>query len=92
MSSKDKRPDTRLVHGGRRAEWLHGLVNVPVSRTSTVLFEDVASMNAAYPPRDGELSYGRNGTPTQWGLAEALTELEPGAAGTCLFASGATAN
>ncbi|MEO7257521.1 MAG: PLP-dependent transferase, partial [Sphingomicrobium sp.] len=91
MSGKDKRPDTRLVHGGRRAEWLHGLVNVPVSRTSTVLFEDVASMNAAYPPRDGELSYGRNGTPTQWGLAEALTELEPGAAGTRLFASGATA-
>ena len=40
----DKKPlhsDTKLVVGGRRTEWLRGLVNVPVSRTSTVLFESV---------------------------------------------------
>jgi cystathionine beta-lyase len=85
------RPDTKIVEGGRRDEWLQGMVNVPVSRTSTVLFEDVASMEASYPPRDGVLSYGRNGTPTQWSLAEALTELEPGAAGTRLLPSGAAA-
>ncbi len=91
MSGKDKRPDTKLVHGGRRKEWLGGMVNVPVARTSTVLFEDVASIDAAYPPRDGTLSYGRNGTPTLWSLAEALTELEPGAAGTRLYPSGAAA-
>lgn len=95
MSGKDKRPgtrpDTRLVEGGRRKDWLGGMVNVPVSRTSTVLFDSVAELEAAYPPRDGELSYGRNGTPTQWSLAEALTELEPGAAGTRLFPSGAAA-
>src|SRR5687767_13714516 len=89
MSGKDKRPDTKLVHGGRRSEWLGGMVNVPVARTSTVLFEGVASMEAASPPRDGTLSYGRNGTPTLWSLAEALTELEPGAAGTRLYPSGA---
>ena len=85
------RPETKIVHGGRRDEWLHGMVNVPVSRTSTVLFEDVEAMNAAYPPKDGKLSYGRNGTPTVWSLAETLTELEPGAAGTRLFPSGAAA-
>ena len=85
------RPDTKIVHGGRRDEWLHGMVSVPVSRTSTVLFEDVEAMNAASPPRDGVLNYGRNGTPTQWSLAEALTELEPGAAGTLLLPSGAAA-
>lgn len=85
------RPETKIVTAGRRHEWLRGMVNVPVSRTSTVLFDDVASLHDSYPPRDGNLSYGRNGTPTQWGLAEALTELEPGAAGTQLFASGATA-
>ena len=45
------RPDTRLVEAGRRDEWLQGLVNVPVSRTSTVLFDNVASMNASYPPK-----------------------------------------
>ncbi|HEX8644232.1 MAG TPA: cystathionine beta-lyase [Allosphingosinicella sp.] len=91
MSGNDQRPDTKLVHGGRRKEWLGGMVNVPVARTSTVLFEDVASMEAAYPPRDGTLSYGRNGTPTLWSLAEALNELEPGAAGTRLYPSGAAA-
>jgi cystathionine beta-lyase len=91
MTNDGKRPDTKVVHGGRRKEWLGGMVNVPVSRTSTVLFEDVASLEAAYPPRDGALSYGRNGTPTQWSLAEALSELEPGAAGTRLLPSGAAA-
>jgi len=89
--ARDKRPDTRLVEGGRRKEWLRGMVNVPVSRTSTVLFDSVADVNAAYPPEDGRLTYGRNGTWTQWSLAEALTDLEPGAAGTILFPSGAAA-
>jgi cystathionine beta-lyase len=86
-----ERPDTRIVHGGRRKEWLRGMVNVPVSRTSTVIFDSVADLKAGYPPQDGRLSYGRNGTWTQWSLAEALTELEPGAAGTTLVPSGATA-
>jgi len=85
------RPDTKIVHGGRRNEWLRGMVNVPVSRTSTVIFDSVADLKAGYPPQDGRLSYGRNGTWTQWSLAEALTELEPGAAGTSLVPSGATA-
>ena len=84
-------PDTKLVQGGRRREWLRGMVNVPVSRTSTVLFESVEQMHAGYPPEDGRLSYGRNGTWTQWSLAEALTDLEPGAAGTRLFPSGSAA-
>jgi cystathionine beta-lyase len=85
------RPDTKIVHGGRRKDWLRGMVNVPVSRTSTVIFDSVADLKAGYPPQDGRLSYGRNGTWTQWSLAEALTELEPGAAGTSLVPSGATA-
>src|ERR671913_73661 len=88
---KPVHPDTKLVEGGRRKEWLRGMVNVPVSRTSTVLFESIEQMHAGYPPEDGRLSYGRNGTCTQWSLAEALTELEPGAAGTRLFPSGSAA-
>jgi len=84
-------PDTKLVLGGRRKDWLRGMVNVPVSRTSTVLFESVEGAHQAYPPKDGRLSYGRNGTWTQWSLAEALTELEPGAAGTRLYPSGSAA-
>ena len=37
------------------------------------------------------LFYGREGTPTAWALADALTELEPGAAGTMLYPSGVAA-
>ena len=87
----DKRPDTRIVEGGRRPEWTRGIVNPPVWRASTVLFENVAAMRAAQGSSDGTLVYGRYGTPTQWALAEALTELEPGAAGTKLFPSGVAA-
>ena len=91
MADEKRRPDTRLAQSGRRKDWLGGMVNVPVHRTSTVLFESIADMHAAYPPRDGTLAYGRHGTPTQWALAEALTELEPGAVGTKLFPSGSAA-
>jgi len=89
--SSDKRPETKIVQGGRRKEWLRQMVNVPVSRTSTVLFDSVADMHAAYPPKQGRPSYGRHGTQTQWSLAEALTELEPCAVGTVLFPSGVAA-
>lgn len=86
-----KRLDTKLVEGGRRKEWTQGIVNPAVWRASTILFDTVEDMRSAYPPRDGRLEYGRNGTPTQWALAEALNELEPGAAGTRLFPSGVAA-
>ena len=83
--------DTRLVEGGRRKEWTQGIVNPPVWRASTVLFDSVDEMRAATPAEEGRLHYGRNGTPTIWALAEALTELEPGAAGTRLYPSGLAA-
>ena len=90
--SEDDRAETRLVSAGRRAEWTRGVVNPPVWRASTILFEDCAALAAANQVnRDGELHYGRRGTPTQWALAEALTELEPGAEGTMLYPSGVAA-
>jgi cystathionine beta-lyase len=87
---KEKRPDTGLVHGGRRSEWRGPLVNVPVHRASTILFDSVAELKAA-APEFGKAYYGLHGTPTQWALAEALTELEPGAAGTMLYSTGLAA-
>ena len=45
----------------------------------------------AAAPANGTFYYGRHGTPTSWALAEALTALEPGAAGTKLFPSGVAA-
>jgi cystathionine beta-lyase len=90
MSSSDKRPPTKLVEGGRRKEWRGRLVNPPVERASTVLFDSVAEMKSSRPGL-GVHRYGLQGTATQWALAEALTELEPGAAGTALYSSGLAA-
>ena len=86
------KPATRVVTAGRRAEWTQGIVNTPVWRASTILYDDVASLRAA-AGRDTHhrLFYGRRGTPTQWSLADALTELEPGAEGTFLYPSGVAA-
>lgn len=90
-SHDDDRPDTRLVTAGRRPDWTRGIVNPPVWRASTILFDSVADLRAAVARPDDGLYYGRRGTPTQWSLAEALTELEPGAAGTMLYPSGVAA-
>jgi cysteine-S-conjugate beta-lyase len=86
----DKKLDTKLVTGGRRKEWRGKLVNPPVDRGSTILFDDVGELRAAAPGL-GQYYYGLHGWPTQWALAEALTELEPGAAGTALAETGLAA-
>ncbi|WP_454279900.1 cystathionine beta-lyase [Sphingomonas sp. Marseille-Q8236] len=86
------KPATRLVQAGRRAEWTKGVVNVPVWRGSTVLYDNVAHMRATGAGNLHEkLFYGRKGLPTQWSLADALTSLEPGAEATFLYPSGVAA-
>jgi len=88
----DKKPATRLVTGGRRKEWTGAVVNPPVWRASTHLYDSVADLRAGKASNeDGRFFYGRRGSPTQWALAEALTEMEPGAHGTMLFPSGVSA-
>ena len=84
-------PGTRVVEGGRRKEWTGAVVNPPVWRASTHLYADSADLATGRPNEDGHFYYGRRGAPTQWALAEALTALEPGAAGTVLYPSGVAA-
>lgn len=88
--SNDK-PSTRIVTAGRRDEWTQGVVNPPVWRASTILYDTVADLRARVGDTHHKLYYGRRGTPTQWALADALTELEPGAEGTFLYCSGVAA-
>ena len=84
--------DTRLVGAGRRADWTGPVVNPPVWRASTHLYPDTAALKeGGRTNEDGRFFYGRRGAPTQWALADALTELEPGAAGTVLYPSGVAA-
>lgn len=101
MSKRDDdslRPATKLVQGGRRPEWtgdprLGGsIVNPPVWRASTILYDTIADLKARGHATHDKLYYGRRGTPTVWALADALTALEPGAEGTLLYPSGVAAN
>jgi cystathionine beta-lyase len=90
MDERKLRQATLLVEGGRRRAWRGRLVNPPVERASTILFDSVEDLRAARPAF-GEHNYGLHGTATQWALAEALTALEPEAAGTALYSSGLAA-
>ncbi len=98
-SGDDKKlaSDTLLCVGGRRAEWTGhpdlggGIVNPPVWRASTILYDNMADLKARSHNTHDKLYYGRRGTPTVWALADALTALEPGAEGTLLYASGVQA-
>ncbi len=88
----DDRDATKVVAAGRRAEWTQGIVNPPVWRASTILYDSVTDLRAsAGKDTHHRLFYGRRGTPTQWSLADALTELEPGAEATFLYPSGVAA-
>lgn len=88
--SRGKKPATEVVEGGRRRQWRGRLVNVPIERASTILFDTVEELHGSRPGL-GEYRYGLQGTATQWALCDALTQLEPGAAGTALYSSGLAA-
>ncbi|KMS53717.1 cystathionine beta-lyase [Sphingobium cupriresistens] len=98
-SGKDgRRPLTKLAQAGRKPEWTGmpgqpgAIVSPPVWRASTILYDDVAHLRKAAGSSTHErLFYGRKGTPTAWSLADALTEMEPGAEGTMLYPSGVAA-
>ena len=91
-SDKPRKPATKIVTGGRRKALTGAVVNAPVWRASTHLYDTVADLDAGKSTNeDGRFFYGRRGSPTQWSLSEALTELEPGAHGTMLYPSGVAA-
>ncbi|MGY2377400.1 cystathionine beta-lyase [Pseudomonas sp. SDO524_S393] len=72
---------TRLIHAARTEKGSGGrAVNVPVTRLSTVLFDNLAQMRDARARRDSErvLSYGARGNPTSHALEDLVTELEGG--------------
>ena len=91
-TDRDLADATRVVQAGRRPEWTQGIVNPPVWRASTILYDSIADLRAnAGRDTHHRLYYGRRGTPTQWSLADALTSLEPGAEATFLYPSGVAA-
>lgn len=90
------RPDLSALHTGTRLaqagrDHAVDMVNPPVARASTILFDNLADLDRALKDPDAGLYYGRRGTQTHWALEDALSQLEPGAAGTKLFPSGVAA-
>ncbi|PHS21901.1 MAG: cystathionine beta-lyase [Robiginitomaculum sp.] len=80
--------NTRLVHAARQTRGMaKDLVNPPVERASTILFDRAEDLYARNPE---QRHYGRFGTATHCALGDAITELE-GAAGTILAPSGLAA-
>ena len=80
------RSRSRLVHLGRDSEQSQGFINLPPFRGSTVLYPDVAALEA----RTQRYTYGTHGTPTTEALRSAWSDIS-GAAGTVLVPSGMAA-
>jgi cysteine-S-conjugate beta-lyase len=70
---------TTLSHVGRRGTKIHGFVNPPLHRGSTVLVPTVAERQAMQARR-GErvLTYGLGGSETHWALEDAMAAVEGG--------------
>lgn len=91
MTERDK---TRLVHAARPARSAQAqAVNPPLIRASTVLYPSTAGLRDIVRRRtagERNFSYGARGTPTTFGLEDALTEIECGSR-TQLFPTGLAA-
>lgn len=70
---------TRLSHAGRAGTKVHGFVNLPVERGSTVLYPTVADRRAAGAKRLEQFPiYGVMGGPTHYALEDVVAEIEGG--------------
>ncbi|MGH7934577.1 MAG: cystathionine beta-lyase [Candidatus Binataceae bacterium] len=68
------------VVAGRHPHSHYGVVNTPVFRASTILFETFEQFDAAaHDPANFHFAYGRLGTPTSASLEDAMVQLEGGA-------------
>ncbi|MGF1687232.1 cystathionine beta-lyase [Photobacterium japonica] len=83
--------ETKIVTAGRSSQWTQSLVNPPVSRASTIVFDSVAEMKHATANRANKaLFYGRRGTNTHFAFQDAMVELE-GGVGCALYPCGTAA-
>lgn len=83
--------ETAIVSVGRDKKWTKGVINPPVFRASTMVFDTIEEMRFATKNRaNGEMFYGRRGGPTHFAFQAAIAELE-GGVGTALYPSGSAA-
>ncbi len=70
--------DTLLTHVGRDPAQTRGTVNMPVFRTSTVVFPDLETYETRDPDDYKSMRYGIHGTPTTWAFEDAVARMEGG--------------
>lgn len=82
---------TKMVTAGRDKKWTNGVVNPPIQRASTIVFDTVAQKNKAAKERANKtLFYGRRGTNTHFAFQEAMNQIE-GGVGCALYPCGSAA-
>ena len=70
---------TRMSHAGRAGTHVHGFVNPPVHRGSTVLHPDCESRRTFARDRFNRvMTYGTQGGPTHYALEDVICEIEGG--------------
>jgi cystathionine beta-lyase len=74
----NRHKDTLVGHAARDPVRFSGMVNPPVFRGSTVLFEDTATYEGRDPDDYKVMRYGVHGTPTTFAFEAAVAELEGG--------------
>ncbi len=83
--------NTKIVNAGRSKKWAENVVNPPVTRASTIVFNSVKEMKHATANKANQVMfYGRRGTTTSFAFSDAMTELE-GGAGCALYPCGTAA-
>ncbi|MDD4863605.1 MAG: cystathionine beta-lyase [Alishewanella agri] len=83
--------NTQLIHAGRSKQWTGSVVNPPLVRASTIVFDTMQELREATKQRGNRVPYyGRRGTQTHFAFQEAMCELE-GGAGCALYPCGAAA-
>jgi cysteine-S-conjugate beta-lyase len=91
MKESNAKLATQIVSAGRDKKFTQGVINPPVVRASTVVFDTLDDMQFAIKNKtNGTLFYGRRGTSTHFAFQQAICELE-GGVGTALYPSGAAA-
>jgi len=85
--AQNKKTATVLTHAGADPAAFHGVVNPPVHRASTIVFETLAEFDNI---KKSPFYYGRAGTPTSLAFETAIAAVE-GAAGTVSAPSGLSA-
>ncbi|WP_052389353.1 cystathionine beta-lyase [Belnapia moabensis] len=78
-STKTQGFATRLSHAGRAGTHVHGFVNPPVHRGSTVLFPNCEARREGAKHRfEQYMTYGTQGGPTHYAFEDVIAEIEGG--------------